>query len=344
MTRILKNRRRALALPLIAGWLIASAAFAQSQATNEVAIRCAPFGSIIYVMGNAMQDISQKANLPFKLINGEGPGSTAVTLNMAHQPEWKNIIGCTSVLDYVYAKRGVKPFFKQPDPDVATNIKVLFNGFYGAVGILTLNPNLKSLADLNGKKLGMGRLSQGHWGGLPMLFLETGAPDIKPKVEFLGPEASHEALADGRVDATITQFTVLPDGSKAYLPGVVAKLLAGSSPVYAIGFDPAMFDRAKAAGVDFKPILIGKSTVDKLANAKPVDFIFAPAALTVNKDFPEDKAYAITKMMIEHAKELGSYSAELTVVATPKNLLGNWTAADLHPGAARAYREAGLLQ
>ena len=341
--RILKSQRSGLALSMIAIWLTATSA-SQAQTVNEFPIRCAPFGSIVYVMGNAMQDISQKAKLPFKLINGEGPGSTAVTLNMTYQPEWKNIIGCTSVLDYVYAKRGVKPFFKQPDPDVAKNIKVLFNGFYGAVGILTLNPKIKTLADLNGKKLAMGKLSQGHWGGLPILFLATGAPDVKTKNEYLGPAESHEALADGRVDAVVTQFTVLPDGSKAFLPGVVAKLLASQSYVHAIGFDQAMFDRASAAGVDFKAVQIGKSTVEKLDNDKPVNFIFAPAAMTVTKDFPEDKAYAITKMMIEHAKELATYSAELTVVATPERLLGNWTAADLHPGAARAYREAGLLK
>ncbi|HWB46652.1 MAG TPA: TAXI family TRAP transporter solute-binding subunit [Hyphomicrobiaceae bacterium] len=315
-----------------------------ASATGDVSMRCAPFGSIIYVVGNAVQDLAQKNNLPFKVVNGEGPGSTAVTRNMLAIPEWKTVVGCTSVLDLVYARRGTKPFFETADPDVGSKVKILFNAFYGAVGILTLDPNLKTLDDLNGKRLALGKISQAHWGGLPILFLETGAPNVKPKMEYLGPAQSHDALAEGRADAVVTQLTVLPDGSKTFLPGVVSKLLGLGKPVYMIGFDDAQFAAAQKAGVDFKPIKINKASFPQIASDKEVNFIFAPAALSVNKDFPEDVAYAITKLVIANAGSLPTYAAMLKVVATPAALLGNWTEKDLHPGAARAFREAGVLK
>jgi uncharacterized protein len=322
----------------------ATVAACPAFAAADISVRCAPFGSITYVVGNAVQDLAQKNNLPFKIVNGEGPGSTAVTRNMLMLPEWKNIIGCTSVLDIVYARRGTKPFFEQPQADILSKIKVLFNSFYGAVGILTLNPNLKKLEDLNGKRLALGKISQAHWGGLPILFLQTGAPNVKPKMEFLGPAQSHEALAEGRADAVVTQLTVLPDGSKTFLPQVVSKVLGLGKPVYMIGFDDAHFATAEKAGVNFKPIKISKASFPQIATEKEVNFIFAPAAISVHKDFPEEVAYTITKMMIANASALPNYAAMLKVVATPASLLGNWTASDLHPGAARAFREAGVLK
>ena len=313
-------------------------------AISDVSVRCSPFGSITYVVGNAVQDLAQRNNLGFKVVNGEGPGSTAVTRNMLALPEWKNIVGCTSVLDLVYAKRGTKPFFEQADPDIGSKVKVLFNSFYGAVGILTFDPKLKKLEDLNGKRLALGKVSQAHWGGLPILFLETAAANVKPKMEYLGPAQSHDALAEGRVDAVVTQLTVLPDGSKTYPPEVVSKVLGLGKPVYMIGFDEAHFASAEKAGVSFKPIKITKASFPQIATETDANFIFAPAAISVHKDFPEDAAYAITKLVIANASALPSYAAMLNVVATPASLLGSWTANDLHPGAARAFREAGVLK
>lgn len=338
---------KALTRPLVALTAAALCMAMQSvpaSASTDISMRCAPFGSITYVVGNAVQDLAQKSNLAFKVVNGEGPGSTAVTRNMLALPEWKNIVGCTSVLDLVYAKRGTKPFFEQAVPDIGSKIKILFNAFYGAVGILTLDPNLKTLEDLNGKRLALGKISQAHWGGLPILFLQTGAPDVKPKMEFLGPAQSHDALAEGRADAVVTQLTVLPDGSKTFLPEVVSKVLGLGKPVYIIGFEDSHFAAARKAGVDFKPFKISKKSFPQIASDKEVNFIFAPAAMSVSKDFPEDIAYAITKMVIANAGSLPSYAAMLKVVATPASLLGTWTAHDLHPGAARAFREAGVLK
>lgn len=307
-------------------------------------MRCAPFGSIFYALGNAVQDLTGKGLPGINIINAEGPGSTAVTINMMNSEDWREVLGCTSLLDFVYAERGVEPFFDEARPDIRDDIKVLFNGFYGAVGILTRDPEIKKAEDLQGRTLGLGKRSQGHWGGLPALFFETGLPDVDVDMDFMGNGLAHDALAEGRVDAIISQVVVSPDGSKAFQPGVVTQLFASGQDIYLAGFGEETFARAASAGIDFQPIEIGPETVPDTASTEPVNWVFAPAAMTVHKDFPEEAAYQITKFMIENSEKLPEYHAMLNVIASPANLLGNWKAEDLHPGAVRAYREAGVLK
>lgn len=310
----------------------------------EIALRCAPFGSIMYVLGNAIQDLSRRDLQGIDIINSEGPGSTAVTVNMLRQEQWRKSIGCTSLLDYAYAENGVAPFFDKPVPEIRKEIKILFNGFYGAIGILSTDPNIKKARDLDGKRLALGKVSQAHWGGLPRLFFEAGLPDVKVNMEFMGTDPSHDAMAENRVQAIISQLVVSPDGARAFKPGVVTQLFASGRDIHLVGFDEEDFARASKAGVPFRAIEIGSKAIPEAAQSASVNWIFSPAALGVHKDFPEDLAYKITKFVIENSGKLPEYDAMLNVIASPEGLLGDWTADDLHPGAARAFRESGALK
>ena len=311
---------------------------------TEVALRCAPFGSIMYVLGNAIQDMTRRELPGIDVINAEGPGSTAVTVNMLKQEQWRKSIGCTSQLDYAYAENGIAPFFDKAVPDVRKEVKILFNGFYGAIGILSTDPAVKSAKDLSGKKLALGKVSQAHWGGLPRLFFKAGLPDVKVNMEFMGTDPSHDAMAEGRVQSVITQLVVSPDGSHTFKPGVVTQLFASGRKLHLVGFEEADFQRAASAGVPFRSIDIGPKNVPEASSSGTVKWVFSPAAIAVHKDFPEEVAYKITKFIIEKAGKFPEYDAMLTVIASRGGLLGDWTAADLHPGAARAFRETGALK
>lgn len=323
------------------------AAFGSTQASaqaQEIGLRCAPFGSIMYTVGNAIQDLTQKRHPTLRITNAEGPGSTAMTVNMMEGGVWAKSIGCTSVLDYVYAEQGIKPFFDEAHPTVRDDVKILFNGFYGAIGILTTDPAIETAADLDGKKLALGRRAQAHWGGLPALFFEKGMPDVSPQMDFVGTTPSHEALPEGRADAIISQIVMSPDRSKAYKPGVVSQLFASGKEIYLVGFPDEAFERAAGNGLNFRPIKVDKKAIPEAASDRSVNWIYSPASIAASKDFPEETAYELTKFMIENADALPEYAATLSVIASGEGLLGDWTADDLHPGALRAFREAGLMK
>lgn len=234
--------RRALALSALIAVGLSGGASAQ---TKEIGFRCAPFGSIMYTVGNAIQDLTQKRHATLRVTNAEGPGSTAITVNLMSGGEWVNTIGCTSLLDYTYAEQGVEPFFSEAHPEIRTDVKVLFNGFYGAIGVLTTDPAIESATDLDGRSLALGRRAQAHWGGLPALFLEKGMPEVDPDMEFMGTAPSHEALVENRTEAIISQIVMSPDGAKAFKPGVVSQLFASGRDIYLVGFPNEAFQKAE---------------------------------------------------------------------------------------------------
>lgn len=341
-TKTLSKRFAVTAAAACAGMVLAAVtASAQEQRFD---LRCAPFGSIMYTVGNAIQNIVEKHHPRLRIVNAEGPGSTAMTVNLMQGGTWANSIGCTSLLDFIYAEQGVQPFFNEKQPTIRKDVKVLFNGFYGAIGVLTTDPSIESAADLHGKRLALGRRAQAHWGGLPALFLERGLPDVKPQMEFMGTAPSHEALPEGRADAIISQIVMSPDGSKAYLPGVVSQLFASGHQIHLVGFPKDAFQRAASAGVEFQPITVNKTALPDAASNRSVQWIYSPATIAVHRDFSEDVAYELTKVLIENAREFPNYAATLNVIASAEGLLGSWKAEDLHPGALRAFREAGVIE
>jgi TRAP transporter TAXI family solute receptor len=322
---------------------VGSVANAADHKVVIMELKCAPLGSIAYTFGNAMQELLAKEHPWLRITNAEGPGSSAVTYRMINDKSWVNTIGCTSMLDYSYANLGVKPYFEKPTTAVRDDIRILFNFLYGAIGLLTRDPKIKTAEDLAGKTIGLGRRGQAHWGGIPTMMFQYGLPDVKFRIEYLGPPQAHEALVDGRVEACSTQVVVTPDGKNAFLPGVVKKLFATRKDIYLVGFTDKTFQNARKAGVIFDPMKMSKDLISDAASNTPVNWVFSPATISVNKNFPEEIAYEFTKFVINNTSRLPEYHAMLNVISTPKKLLGPWKAESLHPGAIRAFKEAGIL-
>ncbi|MDI9642384.1 MAG: TAXI family TRAP transporter solute-binding subunit [Archaeoglobales archaeon] len=66
----------------------------------------------------------------------------------------------------------------------------------------------------------------------------------------------------------------------------------------------------------------------------------------VPKDLPEDVAYTLTKLIVEHRNEIASVQAEFGVL-TPKDFLSGYGKPGqppLHPGAVKYFKEIGVLK
>ena len=66
------------------------------------------------------------------------------------------------------------------------------------------------------------------------------------------------------------------------------------------------------------------------------------AVLVVSADMPEQQAYTLTKAMIENIDAIRSVHPAMKALST--DLMIRETAAPHHPGALKAYREAGLMK
>jgi|SRR5690625_1983597 len=332
--------------PFVAGaalFIASSTVYANEEPVN-LTFSCAPFGSIAYVFGNALEDLSNKHSSKVKISSSEGPGTTAITMNLAEDSAWVDRVGCTSLLDFTYADLGIEPFFPEPNPEISENVKILFNYLYGAIGLLTRDDAVENFDDLSGSTIGLGRQAQAHWGGVPRVVFEKGAPELNVKLNYVGSAQAHDALADGKFRTISSQVVISPDGETVILPGVVSQLLSQRDDVRMLGFNEEIFTKLHEVGAPFKAIEVNS---DMLPGVIPSDetfnWVFSTVGVAVSKDFSEDLAYEITKMILTHADELPEYNAMFETLDTPEKLLGDWNKEDLHPGALKAYQEFGLL-
>ena len=66
-------------------------------------------------------------------------------------------------------------------------------------------------------------------------------------------------------------------------------------------------------------------------------------AWVASPNFPDELAYEITKMIIANIDKFSEYTA-LGKLMSRTALTFGWPQQDIHPGALRAYKEAGLIK
>lgn len=240
------------------------------------------------------------------------------------------------------AAKGVKPFFEEP---IVVNWKWLYGEtLHGNSWFVTTDPNIKSVADLKGKPIAIGLKTQTHWGGFAYTLLKHGfgITEENTPIQFLGPVKGMDALLDGRVVAALVQVNV--DALlRAVVPGAVVT-------------------RVAASGKSFRYLDIPRSVLEQVNRDTGSPFIaleFAPNTLpnqperlqwfadigtrAVHPDFPEDLAYEVTKAFIQVGPKAGQFVAigktwNKETMVRPFVEFPN----KIHPGALRAFQEAGL--
>lgn len=222
-----------------------------------------------------------------------------------------------------------------PFKEKLPNIRVIVSNWtYGVLQFATLDKSgLKSICDLKGKRITMGPAGGGGIPAALAAFKACGFSQADLTASFMSYEQGKEALLDGNLDAFLSYAAVPVPALKALeaTPGARWRLLslpedkiqgiAKANPGYVRYVIPA-----KAYGRETDTIAIG-----------------APNVLVANKDLPDDFVYRVTKLMMERLdefKKIHPTHAEMTREASAQAV------ADLpfHPGAARYYKEAGLMK
>jgi TRAP transporter TAXI family solute receptor len=200
-----------------------------------------------------------------------------------------------------------------------------------AMHVITLKDGpVQSLADLKGKRVGMGQP-----GGVSMLDADammnvlglTPDTDFKPFRIRLGGMA--DGLADGNLDAALW------NGSFPLPP--VVKLTAGRE-IQLIPISDEFFDKMRAEYPPYFRLSIPAGLYKGVDDATPT---FGLAnGMVLSKDVPEDIVYNMTKAIFENLEGLKAVHPAFGRV-TKESVL-NGFGAPLHPGALKYYREIGV--
>jgi len=200
-----------------------------------------------------------------------------------------------------------------------------------AMHVITLSDSgINTLADLKGKRIGMGQP-----GGTSMLdanaFMGTlgmeADKDYKPFRVKLGKMVA--MLTDGNIDAALW------NGSFPLPP---VKKLTAQRDIKLVSIPDDVFTKHQAAYAPYYRIDIPAKSYKGVDGATP-SFGLANG-LVIMKSVPDDLVYKMTKTIFENLEALKGVHPAFGRVS--KDTILNGFGAPLHPGALKYYREIGV--
>lgn len=333
-----------LVLPLLHVVGLGGMAEAQQQKAETVTVLRCPLGCGIIEEDTILGSFVAKEHPWLVLQPQETPGYIYNIREMAKNPKrWKTTLFGTedTIIQLgVHGGPGLQEFL--PDP-IKIKWKLLFGEAWWTQGMwyVTLDPKLKSIADLKGKRVGLGLRAQSDWGMDARIFLEVGY-GITPQnsdLRHLGPVAATEAMLDGKVDAVVMGMGTDPYGKNWHIAAPIRLLEASGRKLYYLGMDKEAVEKVnKKYGTTYMTITVPRGTLPQ--RGEPLVVGVDRGYTASHPDFPEHLAYEIVKMVAKLAPRMEKIAA-LWKLSSPELMVNGLTEENAHPGAIRAYKELG---
>ena len=225
-----------------------------------------------------------------------------------------------------YAWNGTNTFAENGKVD---SFRVIGGLYAEAVQLITMDPNIKSVADLAGKSVSIGAPASGVYFNAIDVLGAVGLTENDIKAQYQSFNESVESLKDGKIDAA---FVV----AGAPTPAVV--VLMTTKDAYLVPIDGDVADTVMKNCPYYTAYTVPAGTYK--GQTEDVTTITVKATLIVSADIDEDTVYEITKAIFDNAEAITAEhakGAELSI----ENATSGMTA-PFHIGAARYFAEKGV--
>ena len=225
-----------------------------------------------------------------------------------------------------YAYNGTNSF---ADTGALDGFRVLGGLYAETVQIITVNPDITSVADLAGKSICVGDVGSGtYFNTVDILAAyDMTIDDVSAVYQSFADSA--ESLKDGKIDAAVIT-------AGAPTPAVVD--LATSKDVYVLSIDDEHMEKLLADCPWYASYTIPAGTYDGFDEDAVT--VTVKATLVCRADLDEDVAYTIVSTIYDNAEaitELHAKGAELSVEFATDGI-----AVPFHAGAAKYFAEQGV--
>lgn len=218
-------------------------------------------------------------------------------------------------------------------------LRGLMNATWPVWLLVTESPEVKSVKDLAGRRVALGPKA----GTASLMMEETlkaaGVFD-SIKLQYLSFADITNGLLDGTIDVGLANLWMNGANNKIGPTQGIINLQASGKKFRYVIFEKAVFEKTRnERGIPYRILDIPSGTLPLQTQA--MAGYANPDYVAVHKDFPEDAAYEYVRLVIQHLDEVnktGGIASIFTREFLPHGI------DNLHPGAARAYREAGLLK
>ena len=262
--------------------------------------------------------------------------STGITINVVSTDGSKaNILGinagnyqlATVQSDVMaYAAAGTRSFETEGALD---SFRVIGGLYAEALQLVTMDPEIKSVADLKGKKVSIGAAGSGVYFNAMDVLAAAGLTeaDIIPQYQSFGDSA--DALKDRKIDAA---FIV------AGAPTPAIQELCTSATAYLVPIDGDIAAKLMASSPYYTTYKVPAGTYN--GQTSDVTTVTVKATLIVSTSASEDAVYNVTKAIFDNIDTITAAHAKGAELSL-QNATDGMTA-PFHAGAAKYFKEKGI--
>lgn len=323
-------------LAIVLGLVVSGTVQAAEKEPYAIEIYTYKVGSFTYAMGVALADFINKNSTWLKATAIEAAGASVTSRIVASEPAMrKKIMGFM----VKYEPEVAYPPFKEPYFGIR-NIAVI--GFVSN-GLVTLDPKIKTVHDLAGKKVGLGTSPSAARVDVPKeAILNAAVKNVKFSEH--GMVDGVRALTDGMVDALLVGSFMVNAAPVKFGPNPAMSELMSTRKVYFVSFDKASYDKAVSAlpkagawtnySYTMPPGALKGLESDYVVQGGPIHW-------SCDKEMPDDVVYEIVRIMAENSGKFKDYHP-LGRTITPENMAKMGSEDEVHAGALRYYQEQGI--
>ncbi len=226
-----------------------------------------------------------------------------------------------------YAYEGTRSFEAEGALD---SFRVIGGLYAEAVQLVTMNPDIKSVSDLAGKKVSIGASGSGVYFNAVDILAAAGLSeeDIVPQYQSFADSA--DALKDGKIDAA---FIVAGAPTPA-----IQELCTTNANAKLVPIDGAIADKLMETSPYYTTYDIPANTYD--GQTEDVTTVTVKATLIVSTSASEDDVYNVTKAIFDNAEAITSAHAKGAELSLENATEG--MTAPFHKGAAKYFAENGI--
>lgn len=328
MVLITKCAASAAAMAFAVASLLAVEAAAQSK--PEIRFGTGRPGGSYYTQGAVLADELRKSGL-VKSANSETSSGAIESARLMDKGTLQ--VGGMDANWVILAKSGGKPFKKKIELATATPISIVPLFF-----VTLADSGIKRINDIKGKRLAVGARGSGMEAHARKILgaLGMGFKDIKPVYLSFGPGG--RAVREGKADAQLqccapnkglTELTELANVRAVTIPKNQLDTVTNSSPAYwQMSLPKGAF---KGHGRDLTTIRITNGWMVPRNSDPQIAYVIAKTVIAKYKSMAKKaRHYASIEPLFAAARKEGVSALEV--------------GAPLHPGAIRAFKEAGILK
>jgi uncharacterized protein len=290
------------------------------MATGGTAGTYYPYGGAICQLYNE--------NIPNINATSQATGASVENMRLLNRGEVELALTQNDIADYAY--KGIE-FFQEP----ITNFSGIACLYPEVIQVMTSKDSeINSIADFAGKRISVGAPGSGNEANARQILGVFGysyedAEDLVPY--YLSYAESAELYKDRLLDALILTTGV---------PSPAIMDVASMHDIKMVSIEKEMRDKIREEYPFFIEVTIPAGTYQ--GQEEDVETIAVLATLVVHNDLSEEVVYNLTKTLFEYQEDLikgHAKGAELSL----ETAIEGFTI-DIHPGAAKYYREVGLMK